>query len=391
MVRNDKPVDDDQKALPNAGERLMTLSRRHSVAAILFAVAAATTYVSYEHFSNRGRLPEGLIQVNGRIEGDHIAVASKFTGKVDRLLTREGDSVAQGQVMVELDDAQTRAKVQQSRKAFDAVEAQVQAAHTSLAILNLEVPLAIEAADAGVANARAVLEKTKAVEYEARRDAERIKPLAVEKATSQQQLDQAESRWRVSQTEIASANSALAKTLKELALAELGWKRIRAKEADVAALERQRDQAEAAVAEAESILADLTITAPSNGTITTRMVDIGEVVAAGAPLFEVVDLDHLYLKVYVPEVQIGKVHLGLPARVYVDAFPDQAFPGTVRYIASKAEFTPKEVQTPDERVKLIYAVKVYVSENPEHRLTPGLPADAVIRWKDTVGWMKPRW
>jgi|KBSMisStaDraftv2_1062788.scaffolds.fasta_scaffold15748_3 HlyD family secretion protein len=391
MVRNDKPVDDDQKALPNAGERLMTLSRRHSVAAILFAVAAATTYVSYEHFSNRGRLPEGLIQVNGRIEGDHIAVASKFTGKVDRLLTREGDSVAQGQVMVELDDTQTRAKVQQSRKAFDAVEAQVQAAHTSLAILNLEVPLAIEAADAGVANARAVLEKTKAVEYEARRDAERIKPLAVEKATSQQQLDQAESRWRVSQTEIASANSALAKTLKELALAELGWKRIRAKEADVAALERQRDQAEAAVAEAESILADLTITAPSNGTITTRMVDIGEVVAAGAPLFEVVDLDHLYLKVYVPEVQIGKVHLGLPARVYVDAFPDQAFPGTVRYIASKAEFTPKEVQTPDERVKLIYAVKVYVSENPEHRLTPGLPADAVIRWKDTVGWMKPRW
>jgi len=384
-------VDDDQKALPNAGERLMTLSRRHSVAAILFAVAAATTYVSYEHFSNRGRLPEGLIQVNGRIEGDHIAVASKFTGKVDRLLTREGDSVAQGQVMVELDDTQTRAKVQQSRKAFDAVEAQVQAAHTSLAILNLEVPLAIEAADAGVANARAVLEKTKAVEYEARRDAERIKPLAVEKATSQQQLDQAESRWRVSQTEIASANSALAKTLKELALAELGWKRIRAKEADVAALERQRDQAEAAVAEAESILADLTITAPSNGTITTRMVDIGEVVAAGAPLFEVVDLDHLYLKVYVPEVQIGKVHLGLPARVYVDAFPDQAFPGTVRYIASKAEFTPKEVQTPDERVKLIYAVKVYVSENPEHRLTPGLPADAVIRWKDTVGWMKPRW
>jgi HlyD family secretion protein len=369
----------------------MTLSRRHSVAAILFAVAAATTYVSYEHFSNRGRLPEGLIQVNGRIEGDHIAVASKFTGKVDRLLTREGDSVAQGQVMVELDDTQTRAKVQQSRKAFDAVEAQVQAAHTSLAILNLEVPLAIEAADAGVANARAVLEKTKAVEYEARRDAERIKPLAVEKATSQQQLDQAESRWRVSQTEIASANSALAKTLKELALAELGWKRIRAKEADVAALERQRDQAEAAVAEAESILADLTITAPSNGTITTRMVDIGEVVAAGAPLFEVVDLDHLYLKVYVPEVQIGKVHLGLPARVYVDAFPDQAFPGTVRYIASKAEFTPKEVQTPDERVKLIYAVKVYVSENPEHRLTPGLPADAVIRWKDTVGWMKPRW
>jgi len=369
----------------------MRLSRRYGVAAVVFAVAAMTAYFSYQHFSSSGRLPEGLIQVNGRIEGDHISVASKFTGRVRRLLTREGDSVAEGQVMVELDDTQTRTKVEQSRRAFDAIEAQVQAAHTSLAVLNLEVPLGIEAADAGVANARAVLEKTKAVEYEARRDAERIKPLSAENATSQQQLDQADSRWRVSKSEIASANSALTQALKQVGLAELGWKRIRAKEAEVAALERQRDQAEAAVAEAESVLADLTITAPSNGTITTRMVDIGEVVAAGAPLFEVVDLDHLYLKVYVPEVQIGKVHLGLPARVYVDAFPDEAFPGTVRYIASKAEFTPKEVQTPDERVKLIYAVKVYVSENLEHRLTPGLPADAVIRWKDDVGWMKPRW
>jgi HlyD family secretion protein len=121
------------------------------------------------------------------------------------------------------------------------------------------------------------------------------------------------------------------------------------------------------------------------------MVDTGEVVAAGAPLFELVDLDHLYLKVYVPEVQIGKVRLGLPARLYVDAFPDRPFEATVRYIASKAEFTPKEVQTPDERVKLIYAVKLYLSENPEHRLTPGLPADAVIRWKEDVAWMKPKW
>ena len=96
------------------------------------------------------------------------------------------------------------------------------------------------------------------------------------------------------------------------------------------------------------------------------------------------DLDRLYLKVYVPEIQIGKVRLDLPARIYTDAFPDQPFEATVRYIASKAEFTPKEVQTPDERVKLIYPVKLYLAENPDHRLTPGLPADAVIRWKDDV-------
>ncbi len=125
----------------------------------------------------------------------------------------------------------------------------------------------------------------------------------------------------------------------------------------MAALESQRDQLEAVLNEAESVLADLTIHAPANGTITTRMVDLGEVVSAGTPLFEIVDLDRLYLKVYVPEIQIGKIRLDLPARIHTDAFPEQPFDATVRYIASKAEFTPKEVQTPDERVKLIYAVK----------------------------------
>jgi membrane fusion protein YbhG len=217
-----------------------------------------------------------------------------------------------------------------------------------------------------------------------------MRPLIAEQAVSQQQLDQAEARWSVAKSEIAAARSRLTQAVKELAQAELGWKRIRSRENEVAALERQRDQAEAALAEVESVLADLTIVAPTNGTITTRMIDVGEVVAAGAPLLELVDLDHLYLKVYVPEVLIGKLRLDLPARIYTDAFPDQPFEATVRYIASKAEFTPKEVQTPDERVKLIYAVKLYLTENPDHRLTPGLPADAVIRWRDDVAWFKPR-
>jgi HlyD family secretion protein len=119
-------------------------------------------------------------------------------------------------------------------------------------------------------------------------------------------------------------------------------------------------------------------------------VDTGEVVIAGAPLLELVDLDRLYLKVYIPEIEIGKVRLDLPARIYTDAFPDQHFDATVGYIASKAEFTPKEVQTRDERVKLIYAVKLYLAANPDHRLTPGLPADAIIRWHEGVVWMKPR-
>ncbi|MBH0198944.1 MAG: HlyD family efflux transporter periplasmic adaptor subunit [Nitrospira sp.] len=357
---------------------------------VLVMTLAAGGYLALDQWVWNNDLPEGLIQANGRIEGDHVTIASKFPGRIQELLVREGASVTAGQVLIRLENSQTAARVQQARHAAEALEAQVEAAHMTLAVLNLDVPLAIERADAQVAKAKDMVDKALSVEREARSDAQRFRDLAEKDEASIQQRDQAVMRWEVAQKDIASSRSALIQANKELAQAELGWKRIRAKEFDVSALESQRDQAYAVLDEAESVLNDLTITAPTSGTVTTRMVDAGEVIAAGTPLLELVDLDRLYLKVYVPEVQIGKVRLNLPARIFTDAFPDQPFDATVRYIASKAEFTPKEVQTPDERVKLIYAVKLYLSDNPEHRLTPGLPADAVIRWKEDVAWAKPK-
>ncbi|HNG02387.1 MAG TPA: efflux RND transporter periplasmic adaptor subunit [Nitrospira sp.] len=367
----------------------MTIRTSMTAAAVL-AVVVIAGYVLLDRLVWHNRLPDGLIQANGRIEGDHVTVASKFPGRVVELAAREGAEVLKGSILIRLDDAQTKAKVDQAARLVDSLMAQVEAAHTALAVLNLEVPLSIEAAAAKVESARAVIRKARAVEYEARRDAERIRALLPQQAVSEQQVDQADARWKIAVTEIAVAQAAHDQAGKELAQAELGRERIRSKEAEVAALERQRDQADATLAEARSVLDDLTIVAPTSGTVTTRMVDVGEVVATGAPLLELVDLDRLYLQVYVPELQIGKVRLDLPARIHTDAFPDQPFDATVRYIASKAEFTPKEVQTPDERVKLIYAVRLYLTTNPDHRLTPGLPADAVIRWKEDVAWSKPR-
>jgi len=183
----------------------------------------------------------------------------------------------------------------------------------------------------------------------------------------------------------------LTQAKKQLAVADLGWERIKTRASRVAAMEAQLHQAQAALAEAQSVLDDLTIYAPATGMITTRIVDTGEVIVASSPLYDIVDLDRLYLKCYVPEKLIGKLRLGLTARIYTDAFPDTPFAATVRYISSTAEFTPKEVQTPDERVKLIYAVKLYLDANPKQCLTPGLPADAVIRWQEDAPWAKPRW
>lgn len=356
---------------------------------LVFVISGALVAVTW--WKNRSAWPEGLIQANGRIEGDLISVATKFMGRINQLVVREGDTVTTGQVMVQLDDVQVRAQVKQAQEGWKALEARVQGMHEELAVLNLQVPLAIESAEAKVREIKAKLQQALAVEREARRELDRMRFLFEKGNVSLQEFDVKQRQWDVVSQDILAMRSLLVQTQKDLAQAELGWRRIRAKKAEVAGLERQRDQAEGALEEVESVLADLTIRAPSNGTITTRMVDIGEVVSAGAPLFEMVDLDHLYLQVYVPEVQIGKVRLGLFSQVFIDAFPDRPFPAVVRYIASRAEFTPKEVQTPDERVKLTYAVKLYFEENPDHRLTPGMPADAVIRWKDDIPWRKPQW
>jgi len=342
------------------------------------------------HFINRG-LPEGLIQANGRIEGDSVSVASKFPGRIAKLLVREGDSVTSGQVLAVLEDTQLQAKASQARAAVAALAAQLKAAEASLAVLKQDMPLVIEIAEAGVANARAVLAKADAAEKQAALDARRFRELLGAGTIDNHRSEMADLAVTAAASEGEAARTGLTRAEKQLSQALLGPDRIRAQSEGVAAYAAQLEQGRAVQAEAESVLNDLTLIAPISGVITTRVRDAGEVIAAGSPVFDLVNLDRLYLKVYVPESQIGQLRLDLPARIFTDAFPGKQFAAAVRYIAARAEFTPKEVQTPDERVKLVYAVKLYLDANPDHRFTPGLPADAVIRWQEGVEWQKPKW
>lgn len=336
-------------------------------------------------------LPAGMIQANGRIEGDHYLVAGKTPGRVVELFAREGAAVQKDQVLLRLDAAQVDARVEQARQAVVALEAQLKAAQTGLAMLRKDAPLTVQTAEAGEALARSQRATALANEAQAARDAARFKRLAESGTVDRHRYEQMELASQVAQNQADAAHHGVTSAAKQLAQARLGLDRIRAREDEVTALAAQRDQVKAALAEAQSVRDDLTIKAPATGMLTNRLVDVGEVIAPGAPMFDIVDLDRLYLKVFIPANEIGKVRLGLPARIYTDAFPDEPLAATVRHIASQAEFTPKEVQTPDERVKLVYAVKLYLEANPQHRATPGLPADAVIRWKEDVPWVKPQW
>lgn len=366
------------------------LSRPLLIAAVLLAVAGAA-FVVLQRQSAQRALPEGLIQANGRIEGDTLTVASKIPGRVAELRVREGDAVQPGQVLAVMDAAQVTPRVEQARAVVAAVSAQHEAVATALAALRKQVPLDQKAADTGVAQASAALDKARAAATQAERDAGRMDALAQRGTVPAQRAELARLAATAAGSDVAAAQQAVARAQAQAAQAGLGQDRVKAKESELAAVAAQLAQARAALAEAESVLADLSLKAPSAGVVSQRVREPGEIVAAGSPVLSLVDLDHLYVKVYVPEKQIGQLRLGLPARIHTDALPGQPFAATVRHIASRAEFTPKEVQTPDERVKLTYAVKLYLDGNPDHKLSPGIPADAVVRWKDGVAWQAPRW
>jgi HlyD family secretion protein len=355
------------------------------------ALLAVAGFIAFRLIVGRASLPTGLIQANGRIEGDQTAVSSKFAGRISEIKVREGDTVVTGQLLAVLDDAQIKTRVAQATAALASLNAQVDAVTTALAVLRKEVPLAVGGADAAVSRANADTAKAKASHEQASREAQRMKDLLASGVVPRQGAERADLAVAAAESEHDSTRSSVAQADSQLAQARLGAERIRAKEAELTALQAQRDQAASSLAEAQSVLDDLMLKAPSPGVIMTRMREPGEVLNAGSPVLDLVDLDRLYLKVYVPEVEIGKLRLNLPARIYTDAYPQTPFDATVTYISSRAEFTPKEVQTPDERVKLTYAVKLTLTRNPDHKLTPGLPADAVVRWKDGVEWVKPKW
>jgi multidrug resistance efflux pump len=149
------------------------------------------------------------------------------------------------------------------------------------------------------------------------------------------------------------------------------------REEDLRAAQQALQQARAQRQLAHAQLTDARVTAPSSGVIDTKIAEQGEVVAAGSPIVSMYDLDHVWVRVYVPEDRYGQVKIGQQVRVSVDSYHGAVFHGTVTEIASDAEFTPKNVQTEEERAKLVYGIKVNL-DNRDHRLKPGMPADATI-------------
>jgi HlyD family secretion protein len=147
----------------------------------------------------------------------------------------------------------------------------------------------------------------------------------------------------------------------------------------IEAARAQLRQAEAAVRALDALLANMTVRSAFNGVVTVRHREPGEIIPAGSPVLTVMNREDRWVRIYVPETRIGAVRLGLPATISTDTYRGKTYRGEVSTISSEAEFTPKTVQTSEERVKLVYAVKVRITGDPGNDLKPGMPADVRLR------------
>ncbi len=330
--------------------------------------------------------PAGVLLASGRIEGRITTLSPKTSAWVAALHVDEGQAVTAGQLLATLDDQAQRQRLRSAEEQLNALTERLRAADTELGMTERQVALQVEQAEAARREADTRLRRARAQALQAQREAERSVALSGRELIAPQEAERARLAAELADHDAAEATAALETSDKQLALARLGTQRLQTMRAERAALASQRQQAEAQLAEQRSFVTDFAVRSPIAGTVLTRTAEKGERVGDGTPLFTLVDLDRLYVKIYVPEPSIGKVALGQEARVYVDAYPGRAFAARVSRVSQEAEFTPKNVETREERVKLVFAVEVALAENPGGVLKPGMPADAVVRTQADAPW-----
>jgi len=322
--------------------------------------------------------PAPVVSASGRIEGREMTVAPKdIQGRITRLLADEGDTVARGQLLAELEANALDARTTSLTAAIANIDAQIAQASLDVTLTAKNSAASIAAAEAAVSAAGTRIVRARAVRATNAADQARAGTLLADNVISKREFDQADLALQTADADVETARKDLARAEADLALARASQDGVAVKQQQVRALQQSRRAAEGQLAELQATLAERRIVAPADGTVLSRPVEVGDVVSPGSPVFQLVDLRKLYVKVYVPEPDIPKLKLGDRADVRVDAFPGRTFVARVTKISDQAEFTPKNVETAEERLKLVFGVEV-TFVNPDRLLKPGMPADCVI-------------
>jgi HlyD family secretion protein len=387
------------------------MKKRIIVLVVILAAAGAAVFA----FRGSSKPPGDRLTVSGNIELTEVNIGFKTAGRLIERTVDEGDNVKKGQIIARLDRDQLAAQRERESAALTSSEAQLAQARTAAEWQRATLSADIETRRADLAAAEARLAELKnGSRPQEKQDAH----AAVEAANAE--LDRAKNDWDRGQTlfknddiskaqfdqyrknyENAQAMAKSAKEREDLVLAGPRAEQIAAQSAQVEraraalktaeanALELKRREQEIPTRQAEiarsranvalidTQLSDTVAVSPVDGVVLVKSADPGEVLAAGTTVVTVGDIDHPWLRGYVNETDLGKVKIGSKAKVTTDSYPGKSYNGRVSFISSQAEFTPKQIQTQQERVKLVYRIKIDV-ENPGRELKSNMPVDAEI-------------
>lgn len=304
------------------------------IAAVLIAIAAGSAF-TYFRLQPKPQ-PAGVVYGSGRIEVDEVRVALEVPGRVVELTARDGEAISKGALLARLDPIDYELQTSQA-------EAQQNATGRSTAQIDAQIRLAEHHA----ATAQA--------------DLARYETLRTKGWVTIPQLDVRRNSYHAAVDQIAVLRQQRAQSIAQTEVA-----------ARSLSLARER-------------LGRTVIRAPLSGAMLERLAEPGEVVAAGQAVAVIANLSRIRLKMFVSEADLGRLRLGAPARIRVDAFPKRRFDARVARVDAQAQFTPRDVHMEDERVRTVYGVTLE-APNPEGLLKPGMPADAWILWDSGRGW-----
>lgn len=319
---------------------------------VLVALAVIAGGYFYFMGSMGDRKADTTLRVAGNIEAHESLVSFKVPGRIVELPVQEGQSLNKGDVLARLDDEDYRQQV-----SVDEATVHTRDAELKLALAGSRRQ-EIQAAKQSLIDAQSDLELKRA-------EFRRRKALLGEQAVSQEDVDGAETLMKRAEATYQRIKETHNQIVEGTRKEEIAVRR--------ANLQLAKEQLEMARVN----LSYTMLSAPISGVVLVRQAELGEVVAPGTPVATIADVDHLWMRGYISETDLGRVRWNQPATVRTDTYPDKEYHGRVSFIASQAEFTPKSVETYKERVTLVYRIKIDL-DNPNHELKPGMPAEAVI-------------
>ena len=316
--------------------------------------------------------PSDRMRVSGHVEATETRLAPEVGGRILTLTVKEGDRVQPGQTVLTLDTRDVTLAIDRAKAERAAAEAQLRLVQAGARTEDIrQAQSQIETSKAEVGAAMAELDA-------AEKDLTRFDTLLKNNSGSRKQRDDAATRRDVARDRVAQAESRVKTTEEGLAKLRAG-----ARPEEVDAARARVNVVSAQIASLQKGVGDATLTSPIAGTVTEKLVEVGEVIMPRAPAIVVVDLDHAWADVFVPEPTVPQIKIGQAATVFTDA-GGSGIAGTIAYISPKAEFTPRNVQTAEERSKLVYRVRINV-DNKNGVLKQGMPVEAEISLQSTAG------